>query len=194
MITNKEDLKFYLEQDFSNQGGKRPTIKDLILKNEKWYIYQYKISLRHVEYYSNKSHKGLRFLYWWIRYKRLGFKLKYIIPPNTIGPGLAIYHTGDLIHVKKNTKIGKNCILRPGVVFGQKHRGEKDIPVTVGNNVEFGLGVRIFGNVEIGNDVCIGANAVVTKNIPENSVAVGIPAKVIKNFTQTSNANYEIEK
>ena len=65
----------------------------------------------------------------------------------------------------------------PGVVFSAK---KSDDRVIVGDNCRFGLGVRIFGSVTIGDNVNIGANAVVTKDIPSNCVAVGIPAKVIK--------------
>lgn len=53
-------------------------------------------------------------------------------------------------------------------------------PISVGNNVYFGNDVLVLPGVHIGNNVIIGARAVVTKDIPDNSVAVGIPAKVIK--------------
>ena len=56
----------------------------------------------------------------------------------------------------------------------------KDDKVAVGDNCRFGLGVRIFGSVKIGNNVTIGANAVVTKDIPDNAVVGGVPAKIIK--------------
>lgn len=53
-------------------------------------------------------------------------------------------------------------------------------PITVGNNVYIGNNVIILPGVNIGNDVIIGAGAVVSKDIPDNSVVVGVPAKVIK--------------
>ena len=53
-------------------------------------------------------------------------------------------------------------------------------PITVGNDVYIGNNVIILPNVHIGNNVVIGAGAVVTKNIPDNSLAVGVPARVIK--------------
>ncbi len=55
-------------------------------------------------------------------------------------------------------------------------------PVKIGSNVWIGAGARVLGSVDIGDNVVIGANAVVTKNIPSNSVAVGVPAKVIKHI------------
>lgn len=120
------------------------------------------------------------FFFWWYRYKHLGFKLRYTVYPNTCGSGLAIFHTGDFIHIKPSATIGKNCTLRPGVVIGEKHTGEEPQPVNVGDNVDFGLGVKVFGSIMIGNNVSIGANAVVTHDIPDNAVIGGIPAKIIK--------------
>lgn len=57
-------------------------------------------------------------------------------------------------------------------------------PITVGDNVYFGNNVIVLPGVEIGNNVVIGAGAVVTKNIPDNSVAVGVPARVIKSVDE----------
>ena len=113
----------------------------------------------------------------------MGFKLRFTIYPNTIGPGLRIYHAGDFIHVGPNVRIGKNCTLMPGVVFGNKHERETDGIVIVGDNCYFGLGAKIFGSVRIGNNVTVGANAVVTHDIPDNAVVGGIPAKVLKILT-----------
>lgn len=172
----------YLSVDTARMGGK-PKIKDWLLHNEKWYVYKYVVALRHVEYHLNRAGGGKKrfvFFLWWYRYKHLGFKLRFTIYPNTCDAGLAIFHTGDFIHIKPSAKIGKNCTLRPGVVIGKKHTGEKDTPVIIGDNVDFGVGVRVFGSLTIGNNVVIGANSVVTHNIPDNSIVGGVPAKVIK--------------
>lgn len=53
-------------------------------------------------------------------------------------------------------------------------------PIEIGNNVYIGMGAYIMPNVKIGDNCIIGAGAVVTKNIPSNSVAVGVPARVVK--------------
>lgn len=68
----------------------------------------------------------------------------------------------------------------PGVVFGNKSESCDDSHVTVGDNCYFGLGAKIFGSVRIGDNVTVGANAVVTKDIPDNAVVGGVPAKIIK--------------
>lgn len=98
----------------------KPTLKDRILHNEVWYIYHYIRHLRYVEYYQDKN--KLKFLWHFFWYKRLGFKLRMTIYPNTIGPGFRIYHAGDFVHVGPNVKIGRNCTMLPGVVFGNKNR------------------------------------------------------------------------
>ncbi len=182
MIQSKQELKFYMSEDKKRFGNQCPTIKDFILSNEVWYIYKYIRHLRYVEYY--KKAKGviskMLFLWHFLWYKRLGFKLRITIYPNTVGPGFRIYHVGDFIHVGPNVMIGKNCTMLPGVVFGNKTEEQTNEIVTVGNNCYFGLGVKIFGAVTIGNNVTIGAMSVVTHDIPDNVVVAGIPAKIIK--------------
>ena len=68
----------------------------------------------------------------------------------------------------------------PGVVFANKTEKEDDFLMSVGDNCYLGLGVKIIGNVKIGDNVTIGSNAVVTKDIPNNAIVGGIPAKIIK--------------
>jgi len=133
-----------------------------------------------VKYYKNTNKSRFVFLYHFFKFKRLGFKLRYTIYPNTVGSGLRIYHTGDLIHVKQKCHIGKNCTLLPGVVIGNKNLNDDNTWVTIGDNCYLGLGVKIFGEVKIGNNVIIGANSVVVKDIPDNCVVSGIPARIIK--------------
>ncbi len=101
------------------------------------------------------------------------------VPPTaTVGPGLYIGHYGG-IFVHPEAVIGKNCNLSQGVTIGQSNRGERrGIPV-LGDNVYVGPGAKIFGAVRIGNDVAIGANAVVTCDLPDFAVAVGVPARVV---------------
>lgn len=180
-ITSKERLKEFLSQDLQRFGNKKPSIKDWVLQNEVWYIYHYILHLRYVEYYMNcKGRKHPLFLWHFFRYKRLGFKLRFTIYPNTVGAGFRIYHTGDFVHVGPFCTIGKNCTLLPGVVFGNKHEEATDAKVTVGDNCYFGLGAKIFGPVTIGDNVQVGANAVLTHNVPDNAIVSGVPAKIIR--------------
>ena len=179
MIKDRNELRKYLEEDYQRFETK-PCCFDILLRNEKWYIWQYIKALRHVEYYINTNKKGVLFLLWWLRYKRLCFKLRFNIAPNTIDAGLGICHVGDFIWVHSKCRIGKKCTLRPGVVFGRKCNEVPPNGVVVGNNCDFGIGSRIIGDVIIGNNVSVGSNAVITKDVPDNAVVVGVPAKVIK--------------
>lgn len=63
------------------------------------------------------------------------------------------------------------------MVIGNRHT-EDDRP-TIGNNVSFGVGSKAFGAIKIGNNVFVAPNAVVTKDVPDNCVVAGVPAKII---------------
>ncbi len=107
------------------------------------------------------------------------YKLSISIPPETrIGPGFYIGHFGGIV-VNRRTVIGKNCNISHGVTLGQANRGKTKGTPTLGDNVYIGPGAKIVGGIRIGNNVAIGANCVVTKDIPDDSVVVGIPGRVI---------------
>jgi serine O-acetyltransferase len=96
------------------------------------------------------------------------------IPVGTkIGGGLRVYHFGTII-INKKSIIGENCKIRPCVVIGNKNdNGSSPI---IGDNCNIGAGAKILGEIVIGNNVTIGANAVVVKDVPDNCIAIGIPA------------------
>lgn len=181
MMKNKTQIKLVLREDLLRFENHKPKLKDRILHNEVFYIYDYIRHLRYVEYYRNSNIIGkIIFLYHWYKYKHLGFKLKMAIYPGTISGGFRIYHAGAYTHVGPNVRIGKNCTFVSGVVFGNKTEKEDNRSVTVGDNCYFGNGVTILGPVRIGNNVTVGAHAVVTKDIPDNAIVVGVPARIIK--------------
>lgn len=173
-------LKQRLEADLKRFENK-PGIKDWLIRNESWYIYRYILHLRGIECYQGvKGIKRLLFYWHFFQYKRLAFRLHYTIYPGTIGEGFRIYHVGGFTHVGTNVRIGKHCTMQPGVVFGNKTEKEDDRPVIVGDNCYIGLNAKILGPVRIGNNVTIGANAVVTKDIPDNAIVGGVPARIIR--------------
>jgi serine O-acetyltransferase len=120
---------------------------------------------------------------------KLGISLPFV---TEIGSGFYIGHFGGIV-VNAGSKIGKNCNLSHNVTLGQANRGKNKGFPTIGDNVYIGPGAKIVGAVKIGSNVAIGANCVITKDIPDNAVVVGIPGEVISyNGTEdyVINTNY----
>jgi len=97
-----------------------------------------------------------------------------------IDEGLYIGHHGGII-ISPKAVMGKNCNISQGVTIGEGGRGDdRGVPV-VGDRVYIGPGAKLFGAITIGDDVAIGANAVVDSSLPANAVAGGVPAKILSN-------------
>ena len=99
----------------------------------------------------------------------------YINARKGIGGGLYFQHGFSTIVFADS--IGSNCFINQQVTIG--YDGSTDIP-TIGNHVRISAGAKVLGRITIGDDVYIGANAVVVKDVPAHSMVVGVPAKVIK--------------
>jgi serine O-acetyltransferase len=104
----------------------------------------------------------------------------------TLGRRVRIDHFGGVI-VSGDTIIGDDVIIRNGVTIGLRRTGRRGAPV-IGNRVDIGAGAKILGSITIGDDVAIGANAVVLKDVPANSIAVGVPAKILPRKHSTISA------
>ena len=100
-------------------------------------------------------------------------------PGATIGKGLFIDH-GMGVVIGETTIIGDNVTLFQGVTLGGtgKERGKRH--PTIGNNVVVGTGAKVLGNITVGDNSYIGANAVVIKDVPHNSTVVGVPGRITK--------------
>jgi serine O-acetyltransferase len=94
-----------------------------------------------------------------------------------IGRRFKIEHFGDII-ISGDTVIGDDVVIRNGVTIGLRKTGVRGAPV-IGNRVDIGAGAKILGTIKIGDDVAVGANAVVLTDLPPNSIAVGVPARII---------------
>jgi serine O-acetyltransferase len=186
MIRSRSDLSFYLKEDakvnFMSGVSSLVYACRLFCGSESAHVYRYLKCLRHCEYHFNNTgifHK-LSYSFYKIKLHRLGFKYNIRIPINVCGYGLKLYHLagggGCLVNAKK---IGNYCSLQTGVLLGNAHHSEEEKP-TLGNYVEFGPGAKVLGKVLIGDNVFIAANAVVTKDIPSNSIVGGVPAKILK--------------
>src|SRR5690606_461799 len=107
-----------------------------------------------------------------------------------VGSGFQIYHgSGLVIHPK--SKIGTNCKIRQCTTVGVKQEVRdkfSDNAPCIGNNVDIGCNSVLIGELNIGDNVTIGAGSVVIRDIPSHSVAVGNPAKVIKDRNVRPNA------
>ena len=91
-----------------------------------------------------------------------------------IGRNFVIDHFGGIV-VSGFARFGDNCRIRNGVVIGLSVAERPCAPV-IGNNVDIGAGAKVLGEITIGDNVLIGANAVVVKDVPSDSIAVGVPA------------------
>ena len=102
-----------------------------------------------------------------------------IHPGATIGKGLFIDH-GMGVVIGETAEIGDNCTIYQGVTLGGTGKDVGKRHPTLGDNVMVGAGAKVLGPVKIGSNSKIAANAVVLREVPENSTAVGIPAKVVR--------------
>lgn len=95
-----------------------------------------------------------------------------------IGRGLYLGHHGGIV-TNEHAVIGDNCNLSHDVTIGVTRRGERMGVPEIGDNVYIGPGAKIIGAVKVGDHAAVGANCVVTKEVPAYGVVVGIPGKVI---------------
>ena len=102
-----------------------------------------------------------------------------IHPGAVIGKNLFIDH-GTGIVIGETTIIKDNVTIYHGVTLGGRGLDKGKRHPTIGNNVIIGCGAKILGNINIGDNVKIGANAVVLKDVIDNATIVGIPGKIVK--------------
>ena len=102
-----------------------------------------------------------------------------IHPGAKIGKGLFIDH-GTGVVIGETAEIGDNCTLYQGVTLGGTGKDVGKRHPTLGNNVMVGAGAKILGPFKVGDNAKIAANAVVLSEVPSDSTAVGIPARIVK--------------
>lgn len=182
MIDSKKSYYYYLICDEKANGGShRPfyianEIKKYlkILRKSEYILYKLKCENRYRNFF-------LRFYHVLLKYElhKLGLKLGFGIPENTLGPGVKIDHWG-FIAINSNVKIGKNCHIFGDITIGIKNNEGIGAP-EIGDNVTIGAGARIIGPIKIASNCVIGANAVVTRSfLEEGTVIGGIPATRIR--------------
>jgi serine O-acetyltransferase len=100
-----------------------------------------------------------------------------IHPGAKIGKRLVIDH-GMGVVIGETAEVGDDCLIYHGVTLGGVGGFGKRHP-TIGNRVMLGAGAKCLGNIFIGDDARIGANAVVTKDVPASATALGVPARIV---------------
>lgn len=180
MINNKKDYKEYLLAECCK--GKRPSFFSCYLTSYIRFnpIQRFILLLRTCEYYKNSKkgvlNKGIYFLVKYQKY-RLGLKLNFTIPENIAKKGLQLVHYGTIV-INANTRIGENCRIHACTNIGPSD-GSSIAPI-IGNNVYIAPGTKIYGAIEIADNIKIAANAAVSKSFLEKGKIIGgVPAKII---------------
>lgn len=177
MIASYEDYLAYLEAD------RIALCRDARLKarllDEIW---KFQRVLRALEYLTNIGSGGWRRTLTAYRYRALGTKLGFTIPINVFGPGLAIAHQGTIV-VNDGARVGANCRLHVCVNIGTE-AGKSTAAPRIGDNCYIGPGAKLFGPIILGDNMVIGANAVVNRSFPEGNCTIGgVPAHKISDKT-----------
>ncbi|MCX6083191.1 MAG: serine O-acetyltransferase [Chloroflexi bacterium] len=115
----------------------------------------------------------------WISQLARGLTGIEIHPGATIGSGLFIDH-GMGVVIGETAEIGRDVTLYHGVTLGGTSLNKGKRHPTIGDRVTIGAGAKVLGNILVGADSRIGANAVVVKPVPENSVVIGVPGQIVK--------------
>jgi serine O-acetyltransferase len=110
----------------------------------------------------------------------------YIPVSATIGKGSIFAYGAIGVVLHANTRVGRGCVMGQGITIGAAEgfvSSEINRCPVIGDNCYIGAGAKIIGDIKIGNNCQIGASAVVLKDIPDNSIVVGIPARIVGQTT-----------
>jgi serine O-acetyltransferase len=184
MIKNKEDYVHYLKEDKKALGinMKHPIFSDNIMALLTDPCWKFQKLMRRLEYWTNCKKSFfwkpyILFLRW--KYQKFSIRLGFSIPINVFEEGLCIEHYGSIV-VSRHARIGKNCDIASCVNIGGEGSAAK-----IGDFCYIGPGAKIIKPVVLGNNVKIGANAIVNQSFGDNIVLAGVPAKIVKHIDYT---------
>jgi serine O-acetyltransferase len=157
---------------------------DSILVNLKWFVFTHSLHML----FMLRLGQSLRTVP--LLGRVLGFVIEYLIRViyasdisclACIGRGFVIVHGHDIV-IGADVRIGERCKIFNGVTLGNKDTDQtsKGNQPFLGHDVTISTGAKLLGPIKVGDNVVVGANSVVVKDCPPNSVVAGVPAKVIK--------------
>ena len=181
MIDSKERYKEYIRLDKIAHQIEHISLYSYIRCD----CLRFQLRLRKIEYlYNVRRHNPFcqiyRFFLEFINH-RLSLKLGLTIPKNVFGPGLCIVHHGMVV-VSDKAHVGRFCRIHPGTCIGDYNGAP-----TLGDCVYIGPGAKLFGDIHIGDNVAIGANAVVNSSFEGNQTIGGIPARHLSSRSSLEN-------
>jgi len=179
LMKNFNELKLFIKEDIKANFGENYKLKNILFEKKFKLLFFYRIT-NYLFYKEKKSpierlfqSLSNKFYNYYQNKFCLDIKAKV-----KIGKGLHLPHPIGIV-INAKSIIGDNCTIMQQVTIGNKSSKEEYLVPKIGNNVYIGSGAKIIGNCRVGNNVVIGANAVVTKDIPDNCVVAGIPARII---------------
>lgn len=176
----EHSAKYLIEQDLLRYGRVRTFGLRTFIK----YVFfevipgiKFSIIFRLCQHYRYKNRLLFYFYFLWLR--RLKYHYGFDISYRTkIGKGLYIGHFGGIV-IHGDAELGENCTLSQGMTIGILNRGKNAGIPKIGNRVFIGPSAVILGNITIGDDVLVGANAVVHFDVPAGSVVAAPSAQII---------------
>lgn len=170
MLSNlKKDLS-----RFSIGGGKAEKLKICLVSHSFHLVLLYRLG----SYFSKKPIIGC-FIRVLIEYLIRVVYASDISLKSEIGPGFVIMHGHDIV-IGSNVRVGRNCKILNGVTLGNKDtETQANQQPILGDNVVIGSGAKILGFITVGDNVIVGANSVVVKDVPSGVTVAGVPSKII---------------
>ena len=184
MIDSKESYKEYIRLDMMAYQIKHLSLYSYMRCD----CLRFQLRLRKIEYLYNVCRNNpfcqiYRMMLEFINH-RLAIKLGLTIPKNVFGPGLCIVHHGTVV-VSEKAQVGRFCRIHPGSCIGDYNGAP-----CLGDYVYIGPGAKLFGDITIGNNVAVGANAVVNASFGSNQTIGGIPARHLSSKSSLENGVY----
>lgn len=167
-------------EDFYRYYGREYRKKDIlkiILNHELRFLFFFRK-------YKNSNNKFFK-LFYKILLRKIRFKYGIEIDPNIkIGKGFYIGHPFN-ITINPRAILGENINIHKGVTIGRENRGKRKGAPILGNRIWIGVNSTIVGKIKIGDNVMIAPNSYVNRDIPDNSIVIGSPCKIIENKEAT---------